>query len=280
MRHEARNLMRFGQNFSRDRYVVFPQVIENMTTSQVLVETFEHGMNLSTYMKSYKDPNEHKKLAKIGLLSFLKMILVQNFIHADLHPGNILVRKNSETNQLQIVLLDCGFITELSDTDWLNFKRLFKCIVTGDGKKGAHLMVEHARQTKISDKDRDKFAEEMDVLFREIRNKKMSEIEVGVFISQVLNVVRKYRVKIESNFATLIIATVILEGIGRQLDPEINILDESIPILAWSDKATVEDRIIFLREKVKDEFIKDKQNTTFMDKMRNLFRPIVLSFKR
>lgn len=280
MRHEARNLMRFGQNFNRDRYVIFPKVIEFMTTRDVLVETFEHGINLSAYMKSQRDPEEHKKLAKIGLLSFLKMILVQNFIHADLHPGNILVRKNSESNQLQIVLLDCGFITELSDADWINFKRLFKCIVTGDGKKGAHLMVEHARQTKISNDDREKFAEEMDKIFTEIRNKKMSEIEVGVFISQVLNVVRKYRVKIESNFATLIIATVILEGIGRQLDPEINILDESIPILAWSDKATVEDRILFLREKVKDEFLRDQQNTSFIDKLRNLSKPIILSFKR
>jgi len=275
MRNEAKNLMRFGQNFDLDRHVVFPKVIENMTTDEVLVETFEHGMSLNTYMRSYKDPLEHKRLAKIGLVSFLKMILVQNFIHADLHPGNILVRKNLSTNELQIVVLDAGFITELSDTDWNNFKQLFRCIVTGDGKKGAHLMVEHARQTKISDEDRDKFASELDVLFREIRYKKMSDIEVGLFISRVLNTVRRYRVKIEANFATLIIATVILEGIGRQLDPEINILDESIPILLWSDKATIEDRILFFREKVKDEF--QNEDVTIWQRLKNLIYPIYKS---
>lgn len=278
MRNEARNLMRFGRNFCEDDKVVFPKIIENMTTDDVLIETFEHGQSLSSYIKSNKNIEEHKILARIGLRSFLKMILVHNFIHADLHPGNILVRKNPVTDELQLVLLDTGLISELSDTDWLHFKQLFKCIVQGDGKGGAKLMVEHARQTNISDEDKEKFVSEMDKLFHEMRTRKMSEIDIGLFLNNLLNTVRKYRVKIESNFATLCIATVILEGIGRQLDPDINILDQSIPLLIWSEKATVDDRIVFLRERLKDEFEMEDKNIPIWKKLSNILRPVVSSF--
>lgn len=275
MRTEARNLMRFGQNFEGDPNVTFPKVIDNMTTDNVLVETFERGMSLNEFLKTNTDLNQHRAIAKIGLNSYLKMILVHNFIHADLHPGNILIRKKPVSDDLQVVLLDTGFVAELSDQDWFHFKQLFKCIVQGDGKGGARLMVEHARQTKISKDDREKFVSEMDVLFNEIRNQKISHIDIGLFLTNMLNVVRKYRVKIESNFATLCVATVILEGIGRQLDPEINILDQSIPFLLYSDKATVEDRMIFLREKVKDEFEHQEQGkkVALWEKMYNVVKP-------
>lgn len=280
MRKEARNLMRFGQNFDGDRHVCFPSVINNMTTDNVLVETFEHGQTLNAFFKSNPDKRQQKMIAKLGLHTYLKMILVHNFIHADLHPGNILVRKHPRSHDIQLVLLDTGFVAELTDQDWNNFKQLFKCIVQGDGKAGARLMVEHARQTKIRPEEKELFMHEMDELFYDIRNQKISKIDIGKFLTDILNVVRRYKVKIESNFATLCVATVILEGIGRQLDPDINILDQSIPFLLWSEKATVEDRIIFLREKVKDEFEKEGDNEVpFWRKIHNILKPALDSFQ-
>jgi aarF domain-containing kinase len=115
------------------------------------VESFEIGMPVNYYIR-HPDLNggaDNKKLARIGLNAYLKMMLFDNFVHADLHPGNILVRRSAD-NELQAVLLDVGLVSQLSDTDWLHFKDLFKCIVQGDGKGGAELMVRHARDSKIS----------------------------------------------------------------------------------------------------------------------------------
>lgn len=272
MTFEARNLMRFGMNFKGDPNIVFPKVIDRMSTKAVLVETFEYGQPLATYLKSNGNVEERRSLARIGLRTYLTMLLVHNFIHADMHPGNLLVRKDPKTQNMQLVLLDVGLICELSDIDWLHFKMLFKCIVQGDGRGGAELMVEHARQTKIKPSERALFTEEMHELFTELRVNKLSDIDIGLFLSQMLDVVRRYKVRIDTNFTTLVVGTVLLEGIGRQLDSSINILDQAIPFLIWSEKATIQDRMIFFREKLRDEFERDDtKDVPLTTKMYNLF---------
>lgn len=224
------------------------------------METFEVGVPLNDYLRTgaLSVSATNKRLARLGLRSYLKMLLYDNFVHADLHPGNILVRKAADGTP-QLVILDLGLVSHLSDADWTNFKDLFKCIVEGNGKKGADLMVTRARGNKLSPSDHDKFVSEMDVIFSRVRQQKLAELNIGSFISEVMSTLRKYRVKIESNFATLCVATVVLEGIGRQLDPEINILDQSVPFLFWSGKTTLEDRIVYVKEKMKDELIEDDQ---------------------
>jgi len=173
--------------------------------------------------------DETKALANIGLNAYLKMMLLDNFVHADLHPGNILVRKKNDN--LQLVFLDVGLIYSASAYEWDHFKQLFKAIVEKNGRYGASLMVKFAKEHNLSPGTEKIFEEEMGALFDSIRDLKMSEIDVGTFLSSVLYLVRKYQVKIEGNFATLCVATTVLEGIGRQLDPEINVLDASIPVL-------------------------------------------------
>ena len=281
MTFEARNLMRFGQNFAGDPHVVLPKVIDKMSTKQVLVETFEFGQPLTTFLNSCADPEQRRILAHIGLRSFLTMLLVHNFIHADMHPGNLLVRQDPKTDKLQLVILDVGLICELSEVDWLNFKMLFKCIVKGDGRAGADLMVEHAPQTQITPENRALFTEEMNTLFTHLRTHKLSDIDIGIFLSQMLDVVRRYKVRINTNVTTLVVGTVVLEGIGRQLDTDINILDQSIPFLIWSEKATLQDRLIFIREKVRDEFERDdSKDTPLVTKMFNLFgKPLIDSME-
>lgn len=281
MTFEARNLMRFSQNFSGDPHIVFPTVIDRMSTKGVLVETFEQGQPLSSYLKGAHDIAERKRLAHIGLRAYLTMLLVHNFIHADMHPGNLMVRKHPKTGEMQLVLLDVGLICELTDVDWLNFKRLFKCIVQGNGRDGANLMVEHARQTKITPENRIHFTEAMHELFTHLRVKKLSEIDIGIFMTQMLDLVRIYKVRIDTNFTTLCVGTVLLEGIGRQLHADINILDESIPFLIWSEKATLQDRMIFIREKMKDEFERDdSKDVPLHIKFYNLFgKPLLASLE-
>jgi predicted unusual protein kinase regulating ubiquinone biosynthesis (AarF/ABC1/UbiB family) len=65
--------------------------------------------------------------------AFLKMMLVDNFVHADLHPGNILVDDGRDAGSSpQVVLLDVGLITQLSEKDRENFLKLFSAVVAGE----------------------------------------------------------------------------------------------------------------------------------------------------
>ena len=87
---------------------------------------------------------DKRKLAEIGIRSLLKMMLVDNFIHADLHPGNLLVCTKdspslfsfiqSEVVQPQLILLDVGMTTELKKDDQLNVISFFRAITQKDGE--------------------------------------------------------------------------------------------------------------------------------------------------
>lgn len=70
-------------------------------------------------------------LLTVGMDAFLKMMLVDNFVHADLHPGNILIDEGHQGNAPQVVLLDVGLTTQLSEKDRENFLKLFSAVVAG-----------------------------------------------------------------------------------------------------------------------------------------------------
>jgi aarF domain-containing kinase len=79
---------------------------------------------------------QRREIARIGFDAYLRMVLIHNFVHADMHPGNILVRIDESTNDVRLVFLDCGLVSELSDTDNENFQDLFITIVVeGDAEK-------------------------------------------------------------------------------------------------------------------------------------------------
>lgn len=88
---EAQHLDRFGKNFRTWRNLSFPAPVYPLVAPSVLVETFEEGRLISSYVD--KPTNKYSiQLANIGLSGYLQMLLKDNFVHADLHPGNILVR--------------------------------------------------------------------------------------------------------------------------------------------------------------------------------------------
>jgi aarF domain-containing kinase len=155
LRLEAQHLIRFRENFKNWPKVVFPKPIMPLNVSSaLLVETYEEGEPVNPYLHTKTDINS--EIASIGLNAYMKMMLIDNYIHAgtifivcnllkrlDLHPGNILVRRNGD--QVQLVILDVGLITELSQTDASHFVELFKDIVKGDGRHGTELMIKYAR---------------------------------------------------------------------------------------------------------------------------------------
>ena len=89
---EAKTLWRFGKNFSRDKDVTLPVPLYPWCSQDVLMQTFEEGMHISTFMELDQDVDRRAAVADVGSNCMLDMMLVHNLIHSDLHPGNILVR--------------------------------------------------------------------------------------------------------------------------------------------------------------------------------------------
>ncbi|KAK2165593.1 hypothetical protein LSH36_48g06022 [Paralvinella palmiformis] len=197
-----------------------------------------------------------EKLASFGVDALLQMIFVDNFVHGDLHPGNILVQNANdyvpqEENKLMLVdvgdtvilsvkptvcpvrliLLDVGITASLSEKDMINFRNVFKAVVIGDGDTVAELMLRHAKSNEC--KDIEAFKKELGTIVVEARKNTITlgQLQVGKLLSDVFAVLSRHRVKMESSFASVLLAIFVLEGLGRSLDPEIDILEKAKPVL-------------------------------------------------
>src|ERR1700761_1843430 len=91
LRIEAANLARFRRNFATRTTAWFPFAYAEYSSRSVLVEEFANGVPLEDFLQNGGGPFE-KEIADEGLEAFLHMLLIDNFTHADLHPGNIMVR--------------------------------------------------------------------------------------------------------------------------------------------------------------------------------------------
>lgn len=283
LRIEAANLTIFRKNFRNRSTAWFPYPYSQYTTRQVLVEEFATGMPLEHFLRNGGGVFQ-KEIADEGLDAFLHMLLIDNFIHADLHPGNIMVRfykpakvdvkgnlpaafssskqeavKVAEVKQgtdvteevlsrlrphrhnkeawlqslaqidkegfrPQLIFIDTGLVTELNDTNRKNFLDLFKAVAEFDGYKAGHLMVERCRQPDAVI-DKEIFALRMQHLVLGVKSRTfaLGNIKIGDILNEVLSMVRGHHVRLEGDFVNVVLSILLLEGIGRSLDPELDL---------------------------------------------------------
>lgn len=260
LRHEGYTLAHFARNFVWWRSVHIPSPVYPFISQKVLVETFAAGTTVGAFAKAdFKKtltPVEAevwsvtcKEIATIGLQSFLQMLLWDNFVHADLHPGNILVRfkrpngtiahAGPPTKELvhqivnedlspQIVYLDTGLITQLSRKDFGNFNDLFIALVLkGDGYKAGQLVIERSPVKHSTVIDPEGFCREMDQIVRPIFkdiSMELGRFAIGPVLFRVFELVRAHHVRLDGSFTNLIMSFVCVEGLGRQLAPDLNLI--------------------------------------------------------
>ncbi|KAM9895802.1 hypothetical protein OXX69_010883 [Metschnikowia pulcherrima] len=132
----------------------------------------------------------------------------------------------------EICFLDVGLITELNHEDRINFIDLFKALSEFDGYKAGELMAERSRtpETVIN---KEIFALKVEKLVDRMKERTftLGNISIGDLLDQVLSMVRSHHVRMEGDFITVIVAILLLEGIGRQLDPQLDLFASSLPVL-------------------------------------------------
>lgn len=286
LRIEAANLTIFRRHFKYRSTAWFPYPYSEYTTRQVLVEEFATGIPLEAFLQNGGGVFQ-KEIADEGLDAFLHMVLIDNFIHADLHPGNIMVRfykpeqlkmprlpidRRSQEKQEelrdsvdvteevlerlrplnrqrekwaeqlgqidaegyrpQLIFIDTGLVTELNAENRRNFLDLFKAVAEFDGYKAGHLMVERCRQPDAVI-DPEVFALRMQHLVLGVKSRTfaLGNIKIGDILNEVLSMVRGHHVRLEGDFVNVVLSILLLEGIGRCLDPNLDLFAGALPIL-------------------------------------------------
>lgn len=112
--HEAGCMQRMAANFADDEHIVFPEVVSDVSTADVLTMTFMEGIKITRLDEIREAGIDLDKLATRLVQSFYKQLFVHRFFHADPHPGNFLVQPIEGSDDARIVVLDFGAISEVS----------------------------------------------------------------------------------------------------------------------------------------------------------------------
>lgn len=222
---EARNNRRFRENFAQDREVLFPQLVDELCAERILTMEFIDGTKILNFRQTSSDP---KRLAQIGFRVLLKMIFEDGFVHADLHPGNIFITRDG-----RLALLDLGLVGELDGTSRAGFARYFAAWARGDGKTMARLMTELSPGRSIPNYAG--FEAAVDAFVRKYSGKRLGEVEVSLVFMDMMGILRRFRVRANPTFTLVNIAIAVTEGIGKQLDPEVDLLAAALPFFAGFD---------------------------------------------
>ncbi|XP_011631396.1 uncharacterized aarF domain-containing protein kinase 2-like [Pogonomyrmex barbatus] len=247
MRLEASNLARFSTNFSRRNNIVFPYPYLYLTCRRILVESFHEGLPISNYLE-HDDVVLQRKLAKIGITTILKMIFQDNFIHCDLHPGNILVEKaivpkaglfsifrqvitpDYVADDPRLIILDCGLVVSLNDRCRQNLRDVFYSVLMGNGEMAAQHILEHSSHVTH---DPDGFKCSMRNIVK-IHLCNPFNVNVSTVVSELFSAMVRHGVKQDGSFSSVILSMLVIEGLGRSLDPGINIFTEILPYVLSS----------------------------------------------
>ena len=260
LRIEAENLTQFRTNFLGNAndadytgMISFPSPVEGWVDRDVLVEELVGDATPIAEFLNDSSPEGlalRKELAGPLLRAFLKMTFIDNFCHCDLHPGNVLVRtlqvpssswwSNGDEMETKrtIVFLDAGIATSLSENERRNLKDLFRAVILNDGNQAGRLMVERAKYERCSQVEGgvDAFASGVEAIVSEFHDRRkqgltLGAVRIGGLLSQVLDLCREHGVEVDPSMANIVISTLVLEGLGRSLDPNLNLIDFAVPFV-------------------------------------------------
>jgi aarF domain-containing kinase len=228
---EANNLRQFRSNFyhnsektEEESSIIFPMPIDGWTSSQVMVEDYVgDAAPIASFLQdsSTEGMKVRKELAGPLLRAFLKMVFTDNYIHCDLHPGNVLVKtamvpastpwfrsiifggqdaKEARKNLVvkrSIVFLDAGISTSLNRNDQRNLIDLFQAVIFNNGDRAGRLMVERAKHERCSQVEGcvDDFAHGIQEIVSEFHDRRkegltLGAVRIGVLLSRVLDLCR------------------------------------------------------------------------------------------
>jgi ubiquinone biosynthesis protein len=231
---EAANAAHLRRNMQGLELVLVPEMIWDLCTSGVIVMERMYGVPISQAQRLREAGVDIPKLARDGVTIFFTQVFRDGFFHADMHPGNIQVSIAPETFG-RYIALDFGIVGTLTEFDKEYLAQNFIAFFRRDYKRVAELHVESGwvpPNTRV---------DELEGAIRAVCephfDRPLKDISLGQVLMRLFQTSRRFNVEIQPQLVLLQKTLLNVEGLGRQLDPELDLWSTAKPFLErWMDE--------------------------------------------
>jgi ubiquinone biosynthesis protein len=225
---EARNTARLRINFAESPLLYVPRVYWDLTRHNVLVLERIFGIPIGDMDALRARRIDFRKLAERGVETFFTQVFEHNFFHADMHPGNIFVDATDPENPSYIAI-DCAIIGSLTAEDQDYLARNLMAFFNRDYAEVARLHLESGWVPE--DTDAREFERVIRELCEPIFAKPLSQISFGLFLVQLFDTARAFNMEIQPQLVLLQKTLLYIEGLGRELYPELDLWQTAKPFM-------------------------------------------------
>lgn len=228
LQREAGNAGQLRRNFQHSPLLYIPEVFWDYTRENVMVMERIFGIPISDINALKTHHIDIKKLAERGVEIFFTQVFKHCFFHADMHPGNIFV-SYAHPAEPQYICIDFGIIGTLNDSDKRYLAENFYAFFNRDYRRVAQLHVESgwvARNTRIEE-----FESAIRTVCEPIFEKPLKDISFAQVILRLFQVARRFNMEVQPQLILLQKTLLAIEGLGRQLYPELDLWATAKPFL-------------------------------------------------
>jgi ubiquinone biosynthesis protein len=226
--HEGANASQLRRNFLGSSLLYIPEVFWEYSSHKVLVMERISGIPVSDTKALKEHGIDLKKLAEKGVEIFFTQVLRDSFFHADMHPGNIFVSKDNP-QEPKFIAVDFGIMGNLSPLDQKYLAHNLLAFFRRDYRRVAEL---HIESGWVGDKIRiDEFETAIRGVCEPLFERPLKDISFGKLLLKLFQAAREFNMEVQPQFFLLQKTLLNIEGIGRQLFPELDLWSTAKPYI-------------------------------------------------
>lgn len=248
---EGKNAIRFRKNFEGSRTVFIPEVYMEYTTEKVLVMERINGVKIDDIEGIERLGLDRKKIAKTGVDAYFKQVLEDGFFHADPHAGNIFATPDG-----MVAFMDFGIVGRVSPELRDSMANGFLALMRKDFDKLVDQYVELGLVPEHVDLDvfRREFKSDLSDFLEPLYGVTLKELNFAEYINTITHMAIKHHLKLPSDLLLVDKAMLILENIGRELDPNFDFIAAAQP---YAEK--------LIKERISPSRLYERTRKTVMD---------------
>ena len=225
---EAANAAQLRRNMAGLNLVLIPEMLWDFCHPEVIVMQRMHGVPISQIEKLKAAGVDMKRLASDGVNLFFTQVFRDGFFHADMHPGNIQVSLEPDTFG-RYISLDFGIVGTLTEVDKEYLAQNFAAFFRRDYKRVAELHIESGwvpAATRV-----DELEAAIRACCEPYFDRPLKELSLGLVLMRLFQTSRRFQVEIQPQLVLLQKTLLNIEGLGRDLDPDLDLWNTAKPFL-------------------------------------------------